>query len=195
VSKFQKLEFYAQQRPYELLPFKFDRLNDDEYVITNMAGEFHVIPVPMLEPIISKTLPLTSELIPTLRSKQFIRFTNEQAPLQLLALKIRTRLSRLAEFTNLHIFVVTLRCDHSCPYCQVSRQSESKGEFDMTTEMADKSLDFVFMSPNPAIKIEFQGGEPLLNFEMVRYVVLEAKNVTSRTDVTCSSSLRLRFRY
>ncbi|WP_235390842.1 4Fe-4S cluster-binding domain-containing protein, partial [Pseudomonas avellanae] len=164
-----------QQRIYELLPFKFDRLNDDEYVITNMAGEFHVIPVPMLESIISKTLPLSSELIPTLRSKQFIRFTNEQAPLQLLALKIRTRLSRLAEFTNLHIFVVTLRCDHRCPYCQVSRQSESKGEFDMTTAMADKSLDFVFRSPNPAIKIEFQGGEPLLNFEMVMYIVLEAK--------------------
>ncbi|PZX00842.1 His-Xaa-Ser system radical SAM maturase HxsB [Pseudomonas sp. 478] len=175
MSKFQKLEFYVQQRPYELLPFKFDRLNDDEYVITNMAGEYHVIPIPMLEPLISKTLPITSELIPTLRSKQFIRFTNEQAPLQLLALKIRTRLSRLAQFTNLHIFVVTLRCDHSCPYCQVSRQSESKGEFDMTTKMAEKSLDFVFRSPNPAIKIEFQGGEPLLNFEMVKYVVLEAK--------------------
>ncbi len=175
MSKFQTLDFYAQQRPYELLPFKFDRLNDCEYVITNMAGEYYVLPIPMLEPLINRTLPLTSELIPTLRSKQFIRFSEEQAPLQLLALKIRTRLSRLAHFTNLHIFVVTLRCDHSCPYCQVSRQSESKDEFDMTSEMADRSLDFVFMSPNPAIKIEFQGGEPLLNFEMVKYVVLEAE--------------------
>jgi His-Xaa-Ser system radical SAM maturase HxsB len=175
VSKFQKLDFYAQHRPYELLPFKFDRLNDCEYVITNMAGEHHVLPVPVLEPLINRTLPPTSELIPTLRSKQFIRFPEEQAPLQLLALKIRTRLSRLAQFTNLHIFVVTLRCDHSCPYCQVSRQSEIRDEFDMTSEMADRSLDFVFMSPNPAIKIEFQGGEPLLNFEMVKYVVLEAE--------------------
>jgi His-Xaa-Ser system radical SAM maturase HxsB len=175
VSKFQKLDFYAQHRPYELLPFKFDRLNDCEYVITNMAGEYHVLPVPVLEPLINRTLPPTSELIPTLRSKQFIRFPEEQAPLQLLALKIRTRLSRLAQFTNLHIFVVTLRCDHSCPYCQVSRQSEIRDEFDMTSEMADRSLDFVFMSPNPAIKIEFQGGEPLLNFEMVKYVVLEAE--------------------
>lgn len=175
MSKFQKLEFYAQPRSYELLPFKFDRLNDDEYVITSMAGEFHVIPLLLLEAIVSKTLPFSSPLIATLRSKQFIRFANEQAPLQLLALKVRTRLSRLAEFTNLHIFVVTLRCDHSCPYCQVSRQSESKEEFDMTAEMADKSLDFVFRSPNPAIKIEFQGGEPLLNFEMVKYVVLEAE--------------------
>ncbi|WP_454565304.1 His-Xaa-Ser system radical SAM maturase HxsB [Pseudomonas sp. AIG] len=175
MSKFQKLEFYAQQRPYELLPFKFDRLNDCEYIITNMAGEYHVLPMAVLEPLINRTLPLTSELIPTLRSKQFIRFPEEKAPLQLLALKIRTRLSRLAQFTNLHIFVVTLRCDHSCPYCQVSRQSESRDEFDMTSEMADRSLDFVFMSPNPAIKIEFQGGEPLLNFEMVKYVVLEAE--------------------
>ncbi|MEZ1324364.1 His-Xaa-Ser system radical SAM maturase HxsB [Pseudomonas fluorescens] len=175
MSKFQKLDFYAQHRPYELLPFKFDRLNDCEYVITNMAGEYHVLPVPVLEPLINRTLPPTSELIPTLRSKQFIRFPEEQAPLQLLALKIRTRLSRLAQFTNLHIFVVTLRCDHSCPYCQVSRQSEIRDEFDMTSEMADRSLDFVFMSPNPAIKIEFQGGEPLLNFEMVKYVVLEAE--------------------
>jgi His-Xaa-Ser system radical SAM maturase HxsB len=175
VSKFQKLDFYAQHRPYELLPFKFDRLNDCEYIITNMAGEYHVLPVPVLEPLINRTLPPTSELIPTLRSKQFIRFPEEQAPLQLLALKIRTRLSRLAQFTNLHIFVVTLRCDHSCPYCQVSRQSEIRDEFDMTSEMADRSLDFVFMSPNPAIKIEFQGGEPLLNFEMVKYVVLEAE--------------------
>ncbi|PWE37478.1 His-Xaa-Ser system radical SAM maturase HxsB [Pseudomonas prosekii] len=175
MSKFRKLEFYEQQRPYDLLPFKFDRLNDDEYVITNMAGEYHVIPETLLEPLISKTLPLSSELFPTLRAKHFIRFTTEQAPLQLLALKVRTRLSRLAQFTNLHIFVVTLRCDHSCPYCQVSRQSENTGEFDMTPQMAEKSLDFVFRSPNPAIKIEFQGGEPLLNFEMVKYVVVEAK--------------------
>lgn len=182
MSKFQKLDFYAQQRPYELLPFKFDRLNDCEYVITNMAGEYHVLPMPLLEPLINRTLPLTSELIPTLRSKQFIRFPEEQAPLQLLALKIRTRLSRLAQFTNLHIFVVTLRCDHSCPYCQVSRQSEIRDEFDMTSEMADRSLDFVFMSPNPAIKIEFQGGEPLLNFEMVKYVVLEAEKRNLKED-------------
>nr|WP_277930297.1 MULTISPECIES: His-Xaa-Ser system radical SAM maturase HxsB [unclassified Pseudomonas] len=147
-----------------------------------MAGEYHVLPTPLLEPLINRTLPLTSELIPTLRSKQFIRFPEEQAPLQLLALKIRTRLSRLAQFTNLHIFVVTLRCDHSCPYCQVSRQSEIRDEFDMTSEMADRSLDFVFMSPNPAIKIEFQGGEPLLNFEMVKYVVLEAEKRNLKED-------------
>ncbi|WP_163083134.1 4Fe-4S cluster-binding domain-containing protein, partial [Acinetobacter baumannii] len=72
-----------------------------------------------------------------------------------------------------------------CPYCQVSRQMDGETSFDMTPEMADKSLDFVFPSPNPAIKIEFQGGEPLLNFEMVRYVVEAAKrrNLVEKRDL------------
>jgi uncharacterized protein len=185
VSKFLGPDAYSQDQPYELLPFKFDRLNDHEYIITNMAGEFEVIPSDTLEPIINCLLPFDSGLIPTLRTKHFIRFPEEKAPLELLALKVRTKHSRLPFFTNLHIFVVTLRCDHSCPYCQVSRQSEDKGAFDMTAEMADKSLNFVFRSPNPAIKIEFQGGEPFLNFEMVKYVVLQAKqrNLTERRDL------------
>ncbi|PTQ76751.1 His-Xaa-Ser system radical SAM maturase HxsB [Nitrosospira multiformis] len=45
----------------------------------------------------------------------------------------------------------------------------------MSQETADRSLDFVFKSPSPAIKIEFQGGEPLLNFPIIRYVVEKAK--------------------
>ncbi len=45
----------------------------------------------------------------------------------------------------------------------------------MTRETADEALDLVFQSPNPAIKIEFQGGEPLLNFDLIRYVVDKAE--------------------
>ena len=175
MSKFRPQEAFATEQQYKLLPFKFDKLNQDEYILTNMVGEFHVIPSNKLEAIIEHKLADDSEGIADLRSKHFIYYPNEKAPLELLGLKLRTKLSRLANFTNLHLFVVTLRCDHSCPYCQVSRQSEDKAAFDMTKETADKALDFVFRSPSPGLKIEFQGGEPLLNFDMVKYVVLEAK--------------------
>jgi len=175
VSKFQELDAYVVKEQYKLLPFKFDRLNDDEYILTNLVGEYQVIPNNQLELIIDHNLLSNTPLFADLRSKHFIYYAQEKAPLELLALKVRTKLSRLANFTNLHLFVVTLRCDHSCPYCQVSRQSEDKAAFDMTTETADKGLDFVFRSPSPGLKIEFQGGEPLLNFEMVKYVVIEAK--------------------
>jgi His-Xaa-Ser system radical SAM maturase HxsB len=175
VSKFRGLEAYASEQQYELLPFNFDRFDDDRYILTNMVGEYLLVDSDVVPALVDGSLGRDHPSFGSLRSKHFIRYSNEQAPLQLLALKVRTKFSRLPPFTNLHIFVVTLRCDHSCPYCQVSRQMEGAGSFDMTQEMADKSLDFVFRSPNPAIKIEFQGGEPLLNFDMVRYVVLEAK--------------------
>src|SRR4051812_8944726 len=35
----------------------------------------------------------------------------------------RTRKAFLLDGPSLHIFVVTLRCDHACQYCQVSRAS------------------------------------------------------------------------
>lgn len=177
MSRFRPLEDYAARQTYELLPFKFDRLNDDEYILTNMVGEFFVMSAAKLPGLIDRRLPFAAPEIADLRAKHFIRLPGEQAPLELLALKLRTRLSRLAQFTNLHIFVVTLRCDHSCPYCQVSRQQESEGAFDMTPEMADKALSFAFRTPNPAVKIEFQGGEPLLNFELIKYVVEKAEAI------------------
>jgi His-Xaa-Ser system radical SAM maturase HxsB len=45
----------------------------------------------------------------------------------------------------------------------------------MSRETADRALDLVFRSPAPAIKIEFQGGEPLLNFPLVEHIVLQAE--------------------
>jgi His-Xaa-Ser system radical SAM maturase HxsB len=45
----------------------------------------------------------------------------------------------------------------------------------MTIPMADKAIDFVFKSPAPAMKIEFQGGEPLLNFGLIKHIVLAVK--------------------
>lgn len=45
----------------------------------------------------------------------------------------------------------------------------------MSLETADRALDLVFRSPSPSLKIEFQGGEPLLNFPLIRHVVERAK--------------------
>jgi len=50
----------------------------------------------------------------------------------------------------------------------------------MSEKTADRSLDLVFRSPSPTIKIEFQGGESLLNFPMVRYVVERATEINKK---------------
>ena len=67
-----------------------------------------------------------------LRAKHLIQLPGERLPAELLAIKLRTRLRRLPDSTGLHMFVVTLRCEHTCRYCQVSRQSSAKSEYDMS---------------------------------------------------------------
>jgi His-Xaa-Ser system radical SAM maturase HxsB len=176
MSKFHALDHYqGDPGHYELLPFRFEPLGDNELVLTNAVGEFVFLPRPALDELVSRKLLPADPIYRTLRSRHFIREPGDKASLELLALKARTRYQHLRNFTNLHIFVVTLRCDHSCQYCQVSRQSEDKAAFDMTQETANKALDLVFRSPNQALKIEFQGGEPLLNFDLIRYIVEKAE--------------------
>ncbi|MBY0240698.1 MAG: His-Xaa-Ser system radical SAM maturase HxsB [Burkholderiaceae bacterium] len=78
---------------------------------------------------------------------------------------------------SLHIIVPTLQCAHSCKYCQVSRALESEGHT-MSIEVLDAACDSIFQSPSPVLTVEFQGGDPLLRFDLVRRAILriEAKN-------------------
>lgn len=186
MSKFQPLSAYTgQEGQYELLPFHFERLAGDDVVLSNMVGEFVFLSSQKLNDLVDHKLSPQDLDYAMLRAKHMLREPGDNAPIELLALKTRTRHANKANFTNLHLFVVTLRCDHSCQYCQVSRQSEDKAKFDMTTETADKALDIVFRSPNPAIKIEFQGGEPLLNWPLIQYIVEKAaqRNLTEKRDL------------
>ena len=187
MSRFQPLSVYQQPQcdGYQLLPLRFTLLNYDEYVLTNQAGEFIVLERATLEALVHHQLSAWDRVYDDLKSKHFITDGDSSVATDLLALKVRTKLRRLADFTGLHIFVVSLRCEHSCSYCQVSRKSDDRIAFDMTLETADKALALVFRSPSPSIKIEFQGGEPLLNFPLIQYIVerAEASNLSERRNL------------
>jgi His-Xaa-Ser system radical SAM maturase HxsB len=187
MSKFLPQEAFAppQAAGYKLLPFRFTRLQGDNYVATNACGEHLVLARPTLEKFVRHALPADAPEYGDLKSKHFLLDEDSNVAIDLLALKTRTKLHPLADFTGLHVFVVTLRCEHSCPYCQVSRQSADKNAFDMSEATAERALALAFRSPSPALKIEFQGGEPLLNFPLVRTIIerAETMNATARRDL------------
>lgn len=182
-KRFAPLETFrqAEANGYRLLPFRFTPLDDQRYVATNMVGEHLVLGRSDIDDLVNHRISPGSSLYDSLKTRHFLLDDDSNVARDLLALKYRTKLHRIANFTGLHIFVVTLRCDYSCGYCQVSRQSEDKSAFDMTPAMADKALALTFRSPSPSIKIEFQGGEPLLNFDLIRYVV-EAAEAINRVE-------------
>jgi uncharacterized protein len=177
MSKFREIEFYRdpQSSAYTLLPLRFTSLDQEHYALTNLAGEYLRIKGPVLHDFLQHKLSTEHPSYVELRARHFLVDEASSIAPDLLAIKLRTRYSRLVEFTGLHLFVVTLRCEHSCPYCQVSRQSEDKLRHDMNPETAIGALDLTFRSPSPSLKIEFQGGEPLLNFDLIKFIVEEAK--------------------
>jgi His-Xaa-Ser system radical SAM maturase HxsB len=78
--------------------------------------------------------------------------------------RIRSAFSFLLAPPNLHVVVVTDRCDHGCVYC---RAKQSERDMDHTT--ARRVADFILSSSSRFLTIEFQGGESLLNYPMLRY--------------------------
>jgi His-Xaa-Ser system radical SAM maturase HxsB len=163
---------------WQLLPMRFYRLGDDSVVLTNLVGEHIFVTTDELVAVVDGSCA-DQELLARLRAAHLIQVPGETLPSELLAIKLRTRMRGLPDSTALHIFVVTLRCEHTCKYCQVSRQSSAKSEFDMSEETARRALQLAFRSPSPHLKIEFQGGEPLLNFTLIRWITAEAKRINS----------------
>jgi uncharacterized protein len=100
--------------------------------------------------------------------------------------KLRDKYMFLANGTSLHIIVVTLRCNEKCLYCHASSKCLGEKKYDMSEKTAKKTVDLIFQSPSKFITIEFQGGEPLLNFAAVKYIV----NYANRLNKYAKKDLR-----
>jgi uncharacterized protein len=184
--RFLPLSAFESCEPgYRILPLRFMRWSDREVFLTNEAGEFLFMDRAAFVDFAEHRLPRTAPDYRALKARHLLVDGDCTVPLELLATKVRTKRDFLRGFTRLHLFVVTLRCDHSCPYCQVSRVTQDRTRFDMSRETAARALDLVFQSPAPALKIEFQGGESLLNFALIRWIVLraETRNRIEQRDI------------
>jgi His-Xaa-Ser system radical SAM maturase HxsB len=183
MSKFRPLADFAEPlgHGYGLLPLRFHRLNDGQVFVSNLVGEWEVLSERTFQRFANRSLKPSEADYLNLRAKHFLIDTDSSVAYDLLALKLRSRLLHLRNLFGLAIFVVTLRCEHSCPYCQVSRQSEDRQAFDMSFETAQRALDQLFGSPATGFKIEFQGGEPLLNFDLIKEIVESAEARAAQT--------------
>ncbi len=174
-KEFKPKTNYVPDGPYRLLPFQFMQFSDHQRLVVNEVGEHLLLPNDDFDAFVSRQLDRSSDTYLSLKGKHFLFDSGSTVPFELLALKYRTKKAHLSGFTKLHIFVVSLRCEHSCHYCQVSRVSADRALYDMSSQTATRALDLVFRSPAGDIKIEFQGGEPLLNIERIKEVVEKAE--------------------
>lgn len=178
----------AKETDYRLLPFRFLRLDDerqDGMLLTAETGEYLFASEVQLKQLVGKQLDRKSKLYRDLLARHFIYEPGVHDPLPEMAAQYRSRKAFLFDGPALHLFVVTLRCNHTCQYCQVSRAPLGGTGHDMSAETAALAVDRVFESPSPVLTIEFQGGEPLLAFDRIRQVVeaIQTRNELEKRSI------------
>ena len=94
--------------------------------------------------------------------------------------------------TSLHIFVVTTACNMNCVYCQANSGKKRPYQF-MDKETAEKAVDVALQSPAVNLNFEFQGGEPLMNFDVIKHIVeyTEKCNVLHNINYNIVTNLTL----
>ncbi len=99
--------------------------------------------------------------------------------------KIKKRYLFLENGTSLHIIVPTMKCNLRCTYCFANADSiytneKNRNLEDMDEETAKKIVDFIFKTPSKALTIEFQGGECLLKFDIIKFIVKYANELNKK---------------
>jgi len=161
--------------------FRFKELNG-KYLLTNEVGDFIFLSKEDFKKFIEGRLDKRSRIYFELANKNFIY--NRLNKSELIE-RYRWRNFFLWQGPTLHIIVVTLMCNSNCIYCQSSAKPLSAQKYNMNKSTAKKVVDTIFESPSDAITIEFQGGEPLVNWDCVKFIINYAKkkNKTFKKDL------------
>lgn len=186
---------------YTIMPISF-KYFDGRILVTTDHGDHIWMSQVDFDALLSYSVCDNASLYYSLKSKQMLS-TDVATSIDIAAAKIRSRKRFLYDFTSLHMLVTTVRCNQRCEYCQASCEEEGAHSYDMSVDIAEKIVDVIFMSPSPSIKIEFQGGEPTLNWKVIDFVVKYATKSNQRynkkldfvlcTNLTAISEDKLRF--
>lgn len=157
----------------------------DKYLLTNDVGFYKFLTPQQLKTFLEGKLTPESDIYYDLREKGFIK---DEFDVDRMIETCRSCNVSLISGPSLHIIVVTLRCNFKCIYCQASRRSMKEREYDMDIETAKKVVDTIFKTPNKVVTIEFQGGEPLVNWPVVKFITNYArdKNKTEKKKLYIS---------
>lgn len=151
--------------------FRFGRVGR-KVILTNDAGQWHTLTPNDFRELVEGRLGEDHPEWAALSQKNFLRRSGD---LEDIAEKVRARYGFLGRGPHLHVMVTTLRCNQGCGYCHASRLPMERDDADMDLDTARTVVDRVLAGPNPNLVIEFQGGEPTANFEVIRETVRYAK--------------------
>lgn len=154
--------------------FRFKKL-DKKYLLTNDFGFFIFLTPFEFKNFLEGKLNQKIEIYKELNEKGFLKNISSFEKEKLINIYQQRNSSLFHSGPSLHIIVVTLRCNQKCIYCQASSRTLNEKKYDMTLDTAKQTVDFIFKMPVSFFTIEFQGGEPLLNWPIVKFITIYAR--------------------
>lgn len=149
--------------------FNFKKI-EGKYLLTNDLGSYLFVTPTEFQEVLQKKVCSDSPLGKQLLNKNMAyEITNLEYSANHKSDVHRIK-GHVSMATSLHIFVVTTACNMRCVYCQANNGTSASTLY-MNEEMAEKAVDIALQSPTTHLNFEFQGGEPLLNFKIIKHIV------------------------
>ena len=158
--------------------FNFQKFND-KVLITNDLGKYAFLTAGEFKNFIMDKLDENNECYSILKDRYFLipddfsSFAEETVPI------LRSLKQYVFTATALHIFAITNMCNMRCVYCQANTTLSHYNGL-MSKETGIKAIDLAMQSPAKCMTFEFQGGEPLLNFDVFKSMIERAEELNSR---------------
>jgi uncharacterized protein len=172
--------FTLMPKNYRINRYRY-KIIDDKIIVSSINGGFVILTQEEFQLLRHERIERDPKLFKTLE-EQGIIITNEN--IQRIAKMFAEKKSFLFNSVSLHIIAVTLRCNHKCIYCHAKVKGMEEKQYDMDEKTAKKVVDFIFQSPSKHLSIEFQGGEPLVNFPIIQYIVDYSKKLAQERSKT-----------
>ncbi len=167
------------------IPFNF-RAIDGAFYVSTALGDWIFLEPAEFQALCHGTVAADSPLYARLKERNFIA---SELDLQAQAKRWRDKHQFLFYGPTLHAFVLTGRCNFGCQYCHSSIVGMTRTDTDMSIEVAERAVDMAFQTTSPGLTIEFQGGEPLANWEVLQHVVEYARQKNALAGKALSFSL------
>ena len=143
-----------------------------QFLLTNDTGRYCFLSKDEFYDFVEGRLTSESETFILLQQSGFI-YHNRDAYISMFRDDLAGMKRCLSIATQLIILVLTDSCNQRCVYCQAGEVHTSK----MSVDICRKAIDLAVQSPVSHMTIEFQGGEPTLNPDALRFTVPYARKV------------------
>lgn len=168
----------AKKIANDIGPLRFKKI-DNKYLLTNDVGDYVFLPEKKFDEFLAKGKKAKLSNLKELKVKGFLKTGLNKDKL---AERFGSKNEFLKTGPSLHIIILTLRCNHKCVYCHATAKDMGRKDLDIDEKTAKATVDMIFKSPNNNIAIEFQGGEPLVNFPMIKFIVDYAQKKNKKED-------------